>query len=132
MRLRVSILRTSRLSSFRCLSRPRRLFTVPGSLWTAPMTGWVGYLHDRPVTLACVVVGAGAAGVYSVGTVSGFQRRGFAETIVRHALERSRDAAGSDVTILQSTSQGIKLYAQMGYRPVTRFGVYMYENWWRS
>jgi GNAT superfamily N-acetyltransferase len=101
-------------------------------LWKPPMSGWVGYHEGRPVTLASVVVAAGAAGVYSVGTLSEFQRRGFAETIVRHALERSRGAVGSEVTILQSTSQGMKLYSQMGYKPVTRFGVYMYENWWRS
>lgn len=102
------------------------------ALWAAPMTGWVGYRDGQPVTLACVVIGGGAAGVYSVGTLPAFQRRGYAETIVRHALQEARAEAGTDATVLQSTAQGLKLYTRMGYRPVTKFGVYMYENWRRN
>ncbi len=102
------------------------------ALWARPMSGWVGYVGSQAVTLACVVIGAGAAGVYSVGTLPAFQRRGYAEAIVRHALGESRAEVGSDVTVLQSTSQGMKLYTRMGYRPVTKFGVYMYENWRRN
>jgi ribosomal protein S18 acetylase RimI-like enzyme len=102
------------------------------SLWSGPMSGWVGYLNGQAVTLACVVIAAGAAGVYSVGTLPAFQRRGFAEAIMRHALAESRAEAGSEITVLQSTPQGIRLYTRMGYRPVTRFGVYMYDNWRRN
>jgi ribosomal protein S18 acetylase RimI-like enzyme len=101
-------------------------------LWTDPMYGWVGYLEGQAVTLAAVVIAAGAAGVYSVGTLPAFQRRGYAEAVVRHALAEVRPRVGSDVTVLQSTSMGMKLYTRMGYRPVTRFGVYMYENWRRN
>ncbi|MDZ4798804.1 MAG: GNAT family N-acetyltransferase [Bryobacteraceae bacterium] len=102
------------------------------ALWAPPMYGWVGYRDGLAVTLACVVIGGGAAGVYSVGTLPAFQRRGYAETIVRHALDESRADAGTDATVLQSTAQGLKLYTRMGYRPVTKFGVYMYENWRRN
>jgi ribosomal protein S18 acetylase RimI-like enzyme len=102
------------------------------ALWNHPMSGWVGYRDGQAVTLACVVIGGGAAGVYSVGTLPVFQRRGYAETIVRYALRESRAEAGTDATVLQSTAQGIKLYTRMGYRPVTKFGVYMYENWRRN
>ena len=33
---------------------------------------------------------------------------------------------------LQSTVQGYHLYSRMGYRPVTRFGVYINESWQRN
>lgn len=102
------------------------------SLWADPMYGWIGYADGQAVTLAAVVIGAGAAGVYSVGTLPAYQRRGYAEAIVRHALAEARSQVGSEVTVLQSTSMGLKLYTRMGYRAVTRFGVYMYENWRRN
>ncbi|MBC7926379.1 MAG: GNAT family N-acetyltransferase [Bryobacteraceae bacterium] len=101
-------------------------------LWLPPMSGWVGYLDGQAVTLACVVIGAGVSGVYSVGTLPSFQGRGFAETVIRHALAECRAEAGSEATVLQSTTQGLNLYTRMGYKPVTRFGVYMYENWRRN
>src|SRR4051794_21977057 len=56
------------------------------TLWASPMTGWVAYLKSQAVSVACVVIGAGAAGVYSVGTLPAYQGRGFAETLIRHAL----------------------------------------------
>jgi ribosomal protein S18 acetylase RimI-like enzyme len=97
-------------------------------LWAAPMTGWIGYFQDQAVSIVCVVIGAGAAGVYSVGTLPAFQGRGFAETLIRHALAHARESAGSDVSVLQSTAQGITLYSRMGFRTVTRFGVYINER----
>jgi ribosomal protein S18 acetylase RimI-like enzyme len=98
------------------------------TLWEGPMTGWVGYFHDRPVCIVTVVIAGGVLGVYSVGTLPEYQRRGFAETAMRHALAVAGAETGIRASILQSTAQGMNLYARMGYRVVTRFGVYLNEG----
>ena len=97
-------------------------------LWQKPMTGWVGYVDGRAVSIVTVVIGGGALGVYSVGTVPEFQGRGYAETMIRHALAEARQASATGLTVLQSTAQGLNLYSRMGYRVVTKFGVYLNEG----
>jgi ribosomal protein S18 acetylase RimI-like enzyme len=98
------------------------------TLWEGPMTGWVGYMDGRAVCIVTVVVGGGVLGVYSVGTLPEYQRRGLAETAIRHALAKVSAATGLQASILQSTAQGMNLYSRMGYRVVTRFGVYLNEG----
>lgn len=105
----------------------RHIYGSP-ELWQEPMTGWVGYLDGRAVSIVTVVIGGGALGVYSVGTLPEYQGRGFAETMMRHALACARQVSGMETSVLQSTAQGLNLYSRMGYRVVTRFGVYLNEG----
>lgn len=97
-------------------------------LWDDSMTGWVGYCDGAPVSLIAVVIAAGVVGVYSVGTLPAFQGRGFAETMMRHALSWARGATGIESSVLQSTTQGLRLYRRLGYHVVTQFGVYLKEG----
>jgi ribosomal protein S18 acetylase RimI-like enzyme len=97
-------------------------------LWQYPMSGWVGYVDGRAVSLVTVVLGAEALGVYSVGTLPEYQGRGYAETMIRHALREASELTGLRTTVLQSTVQGLSLYSRMGYRVVTKFGVYLNEG----
>lgn len=100
-----------------------------GALWAGgAMTGWIGYSERQPVSIVSVVIGAGAAGVYSVGTLPMYQGRGYAEALMRHALAQAREATGIQISVLQSTEQGLHLYTRMGYQPVTRFSVYMSQG----
>lgn len=85
---------------------------------------WVGYVNDEPVATAATVTGSGVIGVYNVATLPGHQRRGYGEAILRHAVARARERHGVTQTILQSTTQGYRLYQRMGYRTVTRVAVY--------
>jgi len=85
---------------------------------------YVGYLDGEPVATAATVIGGGVVGVYNVATLPGHQRRGYAEAIMRHALEQARMEHGLSRTILQSTPQGFALYERMGYRTVTSVAVF--------
>jgi ribosomal protein S18 acetylase RimI-like enzyme len=105
-----------------------RLIYTPAELWAPPMRGWIGYFQNRAASIATVVIGGGVAGVYSVGTLPELQGRGFAETLVRHALDETRQESGVEESILQSTRQGLRLYLNMGYRVVTNFAVYLRES----
>lgn len=85
---------------------------------------YVGYVDGEPVSTTALVMGGGAVGVYNVATLPQYQRRGYGETVMRHALAESRREHGVERTILQSTLAGYKLYERMGFRTVTRVGVY--------
>jgi ribosomal protein S18 acetylase RimI-like enzyme len=92
-------------------------------VWTN-FEAWIGYLHGEPVSTAAVVAGSGALGVYNVATVPGHQRRGYAEAVMRAALDDARRRHGLERSILQSTPAGQRLYQRMGYRTVTKVSVY--------
>jgi ribosomal protein S18 acetylase RimI-like enzyme len=96
-------------------------------IWTGPMTGWIGYVNDEAVSIVTVVVAAGAAGVYSLGTMPQRQGCGYGEALLRHGLEHAQMETGVTKTVLESTEQGLRMYLRLGYRIVTRFSVYNRE-----
>jgi ribosomal protein S18 acetylase RimI-like enzyme len=86
--------------------------------------GWVGYADGEPVSTAATVLGGGAVGVYNVATMPEHQKRGYGETVMRHAVAEAHRRHGIDQTILQSTPAGHRLYQRMGFRTVTTIAVY--------
>jgi ribosomal protein S18 acetylase RimI-like enzyme len=107
------------------------VYTAP-RLWAGAMEGWIGYHRGTPVTIASIVLAGGVAGVYSLGTLPDYQGRGFARTLLRHALEDVKQRTGVERTVLQSTRQGMSLYTKLGYRIVTEFDVYLHEGLGRT
>jgi len=92
--------------------------------WTTENAGFIGYHEDRPVSIAMACVSDSCCGFYSVGTLPGYRRQGFAETVMRHAHEAMRNRLQFDACVLQSSTAGRRLYEQMGFREVTRFSVF--------
>lgn len=92
--------------------------------WSNEYGGFIGYFQDRPVSIAMLNVSDSCCGFYSVGTVPGYRRRGFAETVMRVGHERMRNRLYFDSCVLQSSTVGRRLYEQMGFREVTRFSVF--------
>jgi GNAT superfamily N-acetyltransferase len=86
--------------------------------------GWVGYVDEEPVSTAATVMGGGAVGVYNVATMPEHQKRGYGETVMRHAVAEAQRRHGIGQTILQSTPAGHRLYERMGFRTVTNVAVY--------
>jgi GNAT superfamily N-acetyltransferase len=86
--------------------------------------GWVGYVDGEPVSTSATVMGAGAVGVYNVATMPEHQKRGYGETVMRHAVAEAQRRHGVNQTILQSTPAGHRLYERMGFRTVTTVAVY--------
>ena len=93
------------------------------SVWQR-FAAYVGYVDEEPVSTAAIVIGGGVLGVYNVATMPGHQRRGYGETVMRHAVEDVRKRHGTERVILQSTPAGFRLYERMGFRTVTRVAVY--------
>jgi ribosomal protein S18 acetylase RimI-like enzyme len=93
------------------------------SVWDR-FAGYVGYLNGEPIATTAAVLGGGAVGIYNVATLPQFQRRGYGEAVMRHALADARALHGVERSILQSTPAGYRLYERMGYRTVTQVAVY--------
>jgi ribosomal protein S18 acetylase RimI-like enzyme len=85
---------------------------------------YVGYVDGEPVSTAAIVQSGDVLGVYNVATVPGHQRRGYAEAVMRHALEDAWIRHGKSGVILQSTPAGLRLYQRMGFRTITQVAVY--------
>lgn len=99
--------------------------TVP-SLWTG-MQGVVGYEDGAPASTASVLIVDGIAYVALVATDPARQKRGFAEAVLRQALDSARNAHGCERTVLHATPAGRPVYTRMGYRDVVTYHVYMGE-----
>lgn len=97
----------------------------PENAWSGSYRGYVGYLKGEPVSAAAAVVQGGAVGIYSLGTPPQFRGRGYAETILRHAVNDQGGAHDITRTILQATKAGFKLYHRLGYRKVTHFSIFL-------
>jgi GNAT superfamily N-acetyltransferase len=95
------------------------------SLWGGEQVGYVGYVGGQPVTTAATLITDKAIGVFWVATLPGYEKRGYAETAMRRALEEARRASGLERTFLQATASGYPLYERMGYRPITKFVYYV-------
>jgi GNAT superfamily N-acetyltransferase len=89
-----------------------------------PFVCWVGYHGGQPVATAATVSAHGVTGLYNVATTPEHRHRGYGEAITRHAIESAVRQANSAHIVLQSTSDGLRLYQRMGFEPVTRILVY--------
>jgi GNAT superfamily N-acetyltransferase len=85
---------------------------------------WVAYLNGEPIATAATVTTSGVIGIYNLAVLPGYQQRGYAETVMRHAALRASERYGLDRVVLQSTRQAIRLYERVGFSPVTRFLVF--------
>jgi ribosomal protein S18 acetylase RimI-like enzyme len=87
------------------------------------LDAWVLAHDGAAVAGAWTLLHEGDCGVYAVGTAPGWRRRGFARTLVAHALADAR-RRGARTASLQSTPEAVTLYRALGFEAVGR-----YEEW---
>lgn len=90
---------------------------VPG------LDGWVLVERGRAVVGAWSYLLGDDCGIYTVGTVPAWRRRGLAAALLRRVLAVAV-ARGARTATLQSTRMGQPLYAGLGFVPAGR-----YEEW---
>ena len=95
--------------------------------WSGGYRGWVGWVNGEPVVSTACVVSSNVIGVYSVGTMPAWRRRGYAEQLMRTVLNQLMIETGIERTILQATTEGFRVYQKMGYRRVTQFSIFLME-----
>jgi GNAT superfamily N-acetyltransferase len=89
-------------------------------LWK-DMIGVVGQVDGVPVATASVATIDDIAYVALVATAPEQQRKGYAETVMRHALAQAREAWGPQRTVLHATAAGRPVYTRMGYADTVGF-----------
>ncbi len=87
---------------------------------------WHHYIatqHGRPVAMASLLLHAGVAGIYGVGTVPEARRQGIGAALVRHVLHEAH-AAGYRVAILTPTDMSLRIYQRLGFQE--RYTIQLY------
>jgi GNAT superfamily N-acetyltransferase len=102
----------------------REALGVP-AYYAGKALGFVGHLQGEPTSCATVVPLDGVAYVAWVATQPEYRKQGCAEAVMRHGLAEAHRTWGVRRTVLHATAAGYPVYLRMGYRPVTRFHLYM-------
>jgi GNAT superfamily N-acetyltransferase len=79
------------------------------TLWNEHAYGYVAYEGETPVSTATAIVNEGCLFVFLVATMPEARRKGYGESVVRHALQRAHKATGLRRTVLHATEAGYPL-----------------------
>jgi len=88
-----------------------------GSFWADHLLV-LGRSAGAPVTSAAVMLAGGHRYVALVATQPGYQKRGFAEAAMRHALSEAAGKFGERPSFLHASDAGRPIYARMGFETV--------------
>lgn len=91
--------------------------------WPDDMHGYVGSVDGEDVCTTSVFEALGTTYVALVATHPEHGRKGYAEHVMRHALEQGGAALGLKRSILHASDAGRPIYAAMGYAETSRFAV---------
>jgi GNAT superfamily N-acetyltransferase len=91
------------------------------TLWHEHACGFVAYEGDKAVSTATAIVNDGCLFLFLVATMPEARRKGYAEAVVRHALQAAYEATGIRRTVLHATNPGYPLYLRLGYHPTGKF-----------
>lgn len=72
------------------------------------------YADGEPVAASSLLVDAGVAGLFNVGTLAGHRRRGYGRAVSVAAMRAGRDA-GLHVGVLQASPMGESVYRAIGF-----------------
>jgi predicted GNAT family acetyltransferase len=95
----------------------------PRALERSRIRMFLATLDARPVAMAYVHLHEGAIGVFGVGTVERYRRRGIGTAVTAFAIAEVGE--GADLAWLQPTALGRGVYQAMGFRPVVQWQVWM-------
>jgi GNAT superfamily N-acetyltransferase len=85
----------------------------------------LGSVDGAPASGAAVLMVDGYRYVALVATAPAHRRRGYAEAVMRRALDVAASAHGERPTVLHATDAGRPIYARMGYVPIATHTLYM-------
>lgn len=96
----------------------------PEEAWSHPLSMWTAWENGRVVASAATVAAHGALGIYSVGTLPELRGQGYAEAVMRRAIDDARAAGATGPLVLQSSPAGLNLYRKLGFKTTTRYAVF--------
>jgi GNAT superfamily N-acetyltransferase len=93
-------------------------------LWKTAFYSYLGYEGNRPVSAASAVVNDGIIFLALVATRPDAQHKGYAEVVVRHALQAAHEATGLTRTVLHASDAGLPVYRRVGYHETCKIHAY--------
>ena len=92
-------------------------------LWHDDSFGFVGYVDGRAVTAAAAFPVAGTVYVAFVATVPDQHGKGYADAVMRHAIEQGQRAMGFSKIALHASDMGRPVYEAMGFASGARVAI---------
>jgi ribosomal protein S18 acetylase RimI-like enzyme len=86
--------------------------------------GYIAFAGGQAVATAQLYVSAGVAGIYYVGTLEAYRRRGLGEAVTWQPV-RDGVAAGCDMAGLQASPEGQPVYERMGFKQTGYYRTYI-------
>jgi GNAT superfamily N-acetyltransferase len=86
-------------------------------LWHKDSFGYVGYAGEKAVTCAAAFPVLGTMYIALVATLPESHGKGYAEAVMRHAIEQAGRAMGSMRMTLHASDVGRPVYRAMGFEP---------------
>jgi GNAT superfamily N-acetyltransferase len=95
---------------------------------------YVGSVEGLPVATATIVLDGKVAGVWNVGTLPEWERKGIGGAIMRHILLDAQ-GLGYEASMLLASPEGVPLYERLGYFTLDTMRVCVpdleHESWLR-
>jgi GNAT superfamily N-acetyltransferase len=95
------------------------------TLWKKHAHGFVAYKGDKPVATATGLINGNCILLLLVATAADERRKGYADAVIRKALNSAHRATGIRRTVLHATDAGAPVYLRLGYRPAAKFMGYL-------
>jgi Acetyltransferase (GNAT) family len=96
---------------------------LSGTMLPARPSCYLGYFEERPVATSIRLSAHGVAGIYFVGTLPEFRRRGFGEAMTWRAVIDGKKE-GCIHCCLQASQLGRPIYERMGFRRVIDYEIW--------
>jgi hypothetical protein len=91
-----------------------------------PYQRFLARLYGRAVATSAMFLGAGVAGLYSVGTLPELRRLGIGRAVSLAPLLSAR-AIGYHIGVLEASPMGYNIYARLGFQEYCRFHSYLWH-----
>lgn len=89
-----------------------------------PLCHYLGSLDGKPVATTSLFLGAGVAGIYSVGTIPALRRQGIGAAMTLAALRDAR-TSGYHIGVLHAEPMAVSLYRHLGFQERSRLHPYL-------
>lgn len=91
-----------------------------------PFRYYIAYLYGKPVATSTLFLGAGAAGIYNVATISEARGQGIGAFLTLYPLKQALPM-GFSAGVLQSSEMGFSVYQRLGFRKVCEMDHYYWS-----
>lgn len=95
-----------------------------GALAVPDVRHYLGWIGNEPVGTLTIVMGGPVPGIWNVGTVAKYRRRGVGAGMMRATLLEAI-TEGHRAGMLLASKEGVPLYEQLGYRTLSTVRIFV-------